>query len=443
MCNLYKPNIGRDTKKKAYRRAADAIRGYSPLISMKFKCALLFPSLDCNDLHEFREFFNEDTKFIVVENFSRLDGQVSRKEFQENFRRNLDEEGLGQADVFYHFGDFAELQLVPVLERLGVRKVDFMFPDCCDSLLHENICNFFWMNKDYIATNVENGFILMTKAIQPRNQMYDNADEAIKRLKNSREYRNHTGIDIVSGRKCNNPSRRLVDLVALRSFQISHMLNCHAIPAANQFKTIVYNGGGTESTKMGLFITQNISEQKDETRHEYYADLIILDNQKERGEAVVTSAIRSGCHHFMEGDMALANGVDFDPERADLTELFDYLFQKKTAGSRKDTNDRRFKTDRILVKIKSIFSGQMPPEFYDRSHKSSQIEYDLTSGLFEKFYLDRIFEYHGMRLVCKYGEKQRKRRAINVYCLDDDGRQTLVTPDNAAWLCPRNEEYLF
>lgn len=443
--SIYKTNQARSTKIKAYKEAIAQIDNALGLFALnfKFKCVLLMPSMDCLDIQEFKTFIDNNTRIIVVENFSYIK-DTTKREFKENFQQKLINAGLEKCNVHYHFGNLEELQLFPTLKMLGVEKVDFMFLDFCDSTFSENTCNFLWMNRDFIATNNENGFLLVTKTIQPRNKMYENVEELIARFKHNRGF-DRTQIKMIKGKISNNLNNNLRNLVSFRAFQVSHLLNCNGYyESLEQFKPIIYNGGVSESTKMGLFITQNIDEEKDDNRHECYLSYITHENTSEPSPVIVDLKHNRKCgDKFTEADKAIFSIDRFTDEGIDKGELFYHIFDPD--HKTKDVHNRRFKPDRIYMKMQSIFKNQYPKEGHLLSHKGCRLDYGLMRELFEKYFLNQEIVWRGLRLECRYLDPPHKGAApsIGIFHLRPfDHKEELVTPDNINRIYQKGQAYL-
>lgn len=461
---MYKKGLSRKTKMAAYEEAAKIIKksmenigGTEATLDMflgpeakgpkTFKCAVLMPSYDCNDIRVFKKFFSKDTKFIVVENFKSV--PASRKNFEANFYAKLEENGLGGAKVCFYYGNLESLQLAAELYNINDDvpglKADFVFLDFCSSYIPEKISYFMWANRKFIANQNENGYILVSKALQPRGETYKIHEDVLKRVRESKEYDQDIGIVTIQGKTKNRLGARMEELTRYAHFQVSHLVNNHVKDRKEMkmFTPIVYNGGSQEKTKMGLFITRNICEgEKDQVRHEYFESLSAPESSKEYNEfleekAAKPRAKRKVVEHWTTADIDLFNKpIDMEQE-IDYSKMLKYLFQNK-----RDINNRRFKRDRILMKIQAVCPWEFPPETHELTHKGGTMVYERAERIYTTRFIGQQVEWRGRRFEFGMEPSPQKNRedVPVVYLINPNGTKTRLNASSKIFNEPQSND---
>lgn len=411
----YTTGIDRSTKRLAFKEVKRLIlqdrhdNFYSN--SMKLKCAVMMPSIDCIDMDVFSEFFTPDTKVICIENFSYIGNEVrSETEFKRNFEQKT---GIRPENIYYWFDDIDKLPLKTAVEdELGAKKVDFIFLDMCDTPRY-NIFKWMWVNRNCFA---ENSYQLYTIPVQRRGTVPKTYQPILDEMPLVIDYNDAIEVSVVTGEKRNNArsNKSLMQFVKYWNFIVSHALNTKC--DGEYIRPVIYNGGDTESSKMSIFTSRKldnstIDQAQREVRWTYNMSKL-PDEFYKRTEDVSydgvayndidtkTQHIRHVQHQWNNGDILLHRDWPIYSYCRYNELLEDLLERDRRESGRFDSNNRRWNKDRIIQKMMAITKDpynpnirSFPEEDYKGIHKGSALMFRRCEQVFRKLILDKEIQY--------------------------------------------------
>ena len=439
MNGIYEYGIDRPSKEMAMAAMRDMIIDYAcdglPLIHqrspLKFRCALLLPGYDCLDVKTFAQLYDERTKFICVENFRQCERDKRHLEFQfkSNFFEKCAEFGLNvsEENVRFHFDDIETLQIMPTLLSLGFRPdecfgaIDFMFLDFCKSINNRQAK---WVkdNRAFFASEYDCGFQLYTIPIQPRGDMPERYANLLDEMKSHKvlDYDDTVEPLVVRAMKSNNVNEWILDMARYWNFITGHILNTWT---GTPIRPVVYNGGTTESMKMGIFCSTKNDKKFEDYRWEFNIKYHLIgdyDSDRECDDMLeeynslgrrLYSDNRSDPVKMNDARiMLILNMPIVDIDKIDKTEMLKYLLETSTS-------ERRFDRDRVEIKVKSMSKWNFPPECDLKGHdKCDALYYIRCQQIFDAALDGKTVEYKGGNYLCS-----RNGADYSFYRLKDDG----------------------
>ena len=460
MNGIYEYGIDRPSKEMAMAAMRDMIVDYAseglPLIHqrypLKFKCALLLPGYDCLDVKTFAPLYDENTKFICVENFRQCERDKRHREhkFKSNFFEKCAEFGLdvSEDNVRFHFDDIETLQIMPTLLSLGFRPdecfgaIDFMFLDFCKSINNRQAK---WVkdNRMFFASEYDCGFQLYTIPIQPRGDMPERYANLLDEMKAHKvlDYDDTVEPVLVKSLKNININEWTRDIVHYWNFIAGHILNTWT---KTPVRPVVYNGGETESMKMAIFCSTKNDNKFEEYRWKFNVTYHLIGDYDRDAECDdlleeyaslgrrLYSDNRSDPVRLNDGRVMLIldmpiTGID----KIDKSELFQYLLDTHS--------NRRFERNRIEIKMMDMCNWNFPPECYDQGqHKCDALNYIRCQMIFDKLFKGNTVDYKGSRYLCR-----RDGRDYSFYRLKPDGSIDCQCTVENSTLKKKDDDMLF
>lgn len=385
----YSASIDRAEKEKAYSMALRMIMG-NWNGDHHFKCVILMPSVTCLDIDMFKPFFDENTKFIFIENFEYI--HCTEREWKSTVLNHLPSYVKAE-NICFHCGEIEDLQLGAVLKTMGSECVDFAFFDLCGELTMKQY-RWIWNNRclfDVLAT------VMYTIDLQP--SIINDCNCFDKRMKFDSTYDDHSNLTLVND--SDKMTSKVEQSAKCWSFLLKNLLNPSGISRCDSF---IYRSGGNRH-KMMIAKTYAINDPNYDYRHDYYEGF--FRNSSSIDESLVeydgihwgdygTTGQRKSGYEIRSNDILLFQNKDIVDWEFDSKRFLDYFFSGK--DRRKPANSRRFRKDRILNCISACSYNNFPPELYESRYKSTRLYFAKCEQIYNECVLGKHFDYDGISI---------------------------------------------